>query len=156
MLSFSTGLPRTPALPLPDPNRFLNPHSYSGSPIPIHSHPLPPKQMPCRLTLSPFQVQKKTTKAKRPLQRNLREKSSQSPPSCSRTRKVAIRPMIFICYHKGTKECSENGDSGIKEHWKMQPSQVTFCAASKCRAWARNLELATASYEAAVENWWNT
>lgn len=43
MLSFSTGLPRPPALPLPDPNHFLNPHSYSGSPIPIHSHPLPPK-----------------------------------------------------------------------------------------------------------------
>lgn len=150
--------PQVSPSPLPYPCLTQTP---SSTHIPTHeasflsiSHPLShPKQMPCWLTLLPFQVQKKTTKAKRSLQRNLRKKTPQSSPSCSGIRNAAIRPMIFICYHKLNEAHNENEQSGNMGHWKMQPSQVTSCAASKCRAWARNLELAAASSEAAVENW---
>ncbi|VCW77807.1 unnamed protein product [Gulo gulo] len=127
-----------------------NPSTEKAAPRPKRKKE---KKGPCQpKPRSSGKVQKKTTKAKRPLQRNLRKETSPSSPSCSRIRKAAIRPMIFICYHKGTKAHSEHGENGMQGHWKMQPSQVTFCAASKCRAWARKLELATASYEAAVEN----
>ncbi|CAD7682815.1 unnamed protein product [Nyctereutes procyonoides] len=97
-------------------------------------------------------VQKKTTKPKRPLQRNLRKKTPRASPSSSRMPNTAIRPTIFICYHKPSEKQNENEPRGNKKHWKIQTFQVTSCTASKCQAWARNL----ASSEAAVENWSNT
>lgn len=68
----------------------------------------------------------------------------------------AIRPTIFICYHKESKLENENELSKNKEHWRIQPFQATSCEASKCRAWVRDLELAVASSEAAVEKWSNS
>ncbi|XP_006944109.1 spermatid nuclear transition protein 4-like [Felis catus] len=97
-------------------------------------------------------AQKKTKKTKRPLRRNVKNKPPQSSPSCLRMPHRRVRPTIFICYHKLNKTPSENEQSRNKKHWKLQPFQITSCAASKCRAWARNVESATAYCEVAIEN----
>lgn len=112
-----------------------------------------PKLMCCWLILLPFQVQKKTTKAKRPHERNSRKESPQSSVSCPRILHIPIKPTTYICYHKPNKTPNENKKIRHKEHWKIQPFQLTCCESSKCRAWTRGLALATASSEAAMEKW---
>nr|XP_014710763.1 uncharacterized protein CXorf51A-like [Equus asinus] len=111
------------------------------------------RKIPCRSkTRDNGKVQKKTRKAKRPLQRNSRKESPQLSSSCSRMPKRAIRPTIFICYHEQTKIQNENEQRRNKGHWRIQQCQITSCGARKCRAWARGQQLAAASSEAAWRN----
>ncbi|XP_037584257.1 uncharacterized protein LOC119467152 [Cebus imitator] len=102
-------------------------------------------------------VEKKITKVKKPLQRNSGKKP-RSPPSCSKKPRKTMRPAVFVCHHKQNKTQNENQKSkpkkpqeveirkaSIEDTGNVKPSQVTISAASKCRAWIRNVELATAS-----------
>nr|XP_035145181.2 uncharacterized protein LOC118150638 [Callithrix jacchus] len=109
-------------------------------------------------------VEKKITKVKKPLQRNSRKKP-RSPPSCSKTPRKTMSPAVFVCHHKQNKTQNENQKSkckkpqeveirkaSIEDTGNVKPSQVTISAASKCRAWIRNVELATASPQVALGN----
>ncbi|XP_030861959.1 uncharacterized protein [Gorilla gorilla gorilla] len=102
-------------------------------------------------------VEKKIIKVKKPLQRNSRKKT-QSPPSCSKKPRITMRPTIFVCHHKQNKTQNKNQKSKHERQQKIKirraspeaagkskPSQVTISAASKCRAWIRNVQLATAT-----------
>ncbi|XP_033057376.1 uncharacterized protein AH6.3-like [Trachypithecus francoisi] len=102
-------------------------------------------------------VEKKIIKVKKPLQRNSRKKT-QSPPSCSKKPRITMRPTTFACHHKQNKTQNKTQKSKHKIQRKIKirraspedignskPSQVTISAASKCRAWIRNVQLATAS-----------
>ncbi|XP_055125459.1 uncharacterized protein [Symphalangus syndactylus] len=102
-------------------------------------------------------VEKKIIKVKKPLQRNSRKKT-QSPPSCSKKPRITMRPTMFVCLHKQNKTQHKNQKSKHKRQQdikirraspedagKSKPSQVTISAASKCRAWIRNVQLATAT-----------
>ncbi|KAL0588258.1 hypothetical protein AAY473_039269 [Plecturocebus cupreus] len=102
-------------------------------------------------------VEKKITKVKKLFQRNSRKKP-RSPPSCSKKPRKTMRPTILVCHHKQNETQNENQKSKperpqeveirkarIEDTGNVKPSQVTISAASKCRAWIRNVQLATAS-----------
>lgn len=155
LLFFPTDLLKAPTLPLPGTNPFLNLHLHSWS-TPSYTFPsFSAKPRSCWLILLPFQVQKKSGEAEEPSESSLGEQAPCSSTSCPRSRDIPIKPTIFICYHKLKKTHNENKQIRHKEPWNTQPFQVTACGSSKCRAWVRDLERATAASEEATEMWSN-